>query len=1027
MANFRGKIQTDLGLSKFSQYRPVGRVRADTSAKPVLDASARTFEALGNLSPTLMKLAAYQVGLQKEEIRSEEQKRFASASLEERRKFAEGEALEEEKQNPAFAGSNPWRRVIRQEIAGKHAAEVNLLSELERRRDSLTDHDRSIEDIKSEMQSLQAQYRPDSLYGGRAYDASAAAVVQQNEGRFLAIRGRKQEAATAEAITTGIQDQLVLGAEGEGVDFGAIRDLLDRYHSLTGKSGKDFLAASVESVVGIYEQRFKSGSISLEDYEDSITALYGVTDSMVEPSAEGSQVAVVDSGGTYAHRKDEETGELVPPKLRVQAIESSGKSHFVVIPEDMSQGDFEAAAKGGVYERFPTFALEEDARAFAAGAESFRPDGTQKKAASPVSSFGDLQQRAALEARLEKARSFDAAEYARNRDAALLRVNDDIKPRVARLIQEGKNADEIREELLPLLAAIGEETGFEELVDADDIYEDGLVRDAIRMEVEAQGVSIAGDEARLTSAVINGTASALDVAYAAGVSASKREQLLKIIENPEAFKQTMVSQHSPSAAGITLAIKSSDIRNQWEVTDPAYISDLTIRFQEEFVKRAFDSIPLGEMETPDRFEDALREQAKPENVQEIVNFLVADDIRERDPGVDVNGLLGSKAVARFLQEGFGDETAWDDAAGRIVRVEPMFYDAMLRWVTEYRETNPDVVPSQMVEDFISEREGGPGFRAFYGKTAETDAQEKVEVAAIPKEEMTPEQAQLFEERAAEDMRERERIVGRREEAVKEALGGDVDVPSWQDVPKWRSSNVDKVNRFREEIPKLREQLRAVDPNFERSRAYLDNDLVGDYKRAKSTFQTGQKKLYEGLMPDDPKLMQETPRESIRGRLYLSSDEYFQEVIDEGETDRPFLAMNAFGNNPFTYGHIVEATLEYRFYGHPIDGEPSHITTEELATGMLRFPHREVRVPVPRAELHPHKYIMVADKDQLDSYTDEDWMSLYGNLDATVQADLDNFVERGAADNIPELLKGMQEDLLYRLYRIDLEDDLVGGK
>jgi hypothetical protein len=615
-----------------------------------------------------------------------------------------------------------------------------------------------------------------------------------------------------------------------------------------------------------------------------------------------------------------------------------------------------------------------------------------------------LEKRAALEVRLDAARSFDNAEYQRNRQAALLRIADEIQPMVTSLIREGKTEEEINEEILPLLAKIGEETGFGALVDKYDYYEDALIFDMIREEVESQGVSISGDLATVTGAVMREEISKRELLNMAGLAEVDREKLLKVLDDPEGYKNTLVQGFIPNAEGLALALKNSPIGNQWEADSAVYAGNLAIRFRAELEKRAFDSIPLSEI-SPDSLRDALREQSKPENVQKIVDFLVADDIEPPEPGADVVGLLGSKEVNILLRSAFSEESSWD-AAGQLRVVQPRFYGSMLRWVKEYRETNPDAMPVEMVKDFVSDGEGG--FKAFYEKAAEADAQEKVEVAAIPREEMTPEQAQLFKERAAEDMRKREEIVARRKEAVKDTVGGNVDVPSWQ------PSEIDKEKRFREGIPKLRKELGAVDENFERSKAYRDNELVIEYKRARSYSQAGLEEQYKRISPDNFKA---APSASVPRGLYLSSDERFQEVIDEGETDRPF-----FGREKFNYGHIVEATLSYRLQGGLIDGEPSHLTTEELATGMLRFPHREVKVPVPRAELHPHKYIMVADKDQLDSYTDEDWISLYENLDATVQADLDNFVEMGAADNIPELLKGMQEDLLYRLYRIDLEDN-----
>ncbi len=235
MANFRGKLNIDLGLSRFSGYRPVAGMRADTAARPVETPRSRMFEALGNLSPTLTKLAAFEVGLQKEQIRSEEEKAFAQATAEQRRRFAEGESLEEEKGNPIFAGSNPWRRVIRQEIAGKHAAEVTLLAEIDKRSDQLSDQDRDIDDIVTEMGALASDLRPDSLYGGRAYDRAASQVIQQSQAKFLAARARKQEAATAESIKDEVQNILFQSfTSGEPVNHLALHGVLERYKSITG-------------------------------------------------------------------------------------------------------------------------------------------------------------------------------------------------------------------------------------------------------------------------------------------------------------------------------------------------------------------------------------------------------------------------------------------------------------------------------------------------------------------------------------------------------------------------------------------------------------------------------------------------------------------------------------------------------------------------------------------------------------------------------------------------------------------------
>ena len=228
-------------------------------------------------------------------------------------------------------------------------------------------------------------------------------------------------------------------------------------------------------------------------------------------------------------------------------------------------------------------------------------------------------------------------------------------------------------------------------------------------------------------------------------------------------------------------------------------------------------------------------------------------------------------------------------------------------------------------------------------------------------------------------------------------------------------------KSRENIPALRQELEPI-PGWEESDEYNKDSTVMEYRKGKEEYEKSQREKYE--FREKKYIAGQTERAEHPDRfvytgLFGMSDKGYARTIEERGLYRSF-----FGT---TYQDILRDALQYRMDGGLIDGKPSHITLEELKSGELRMPFRnDVLVPVPKAELNPREYLMVADKEQLDSYTSEDWMTLYGNLDDTVKATLDRYVESGAAADIPELLKGLQEDLLYLHYRIDLEDDQRTG-
>ena len=980
MANFRGKIQTDLGLSKFSQYRPVGRVRADTSAKPVLDASARTFEALGNLSPTLMKLAAYQVGLQKEEIRSEEQKRFSSASLEERRRFAEGEALEEERQNPTFAGSNPWRRVIRQEIAGQHAAEVNLLSELERRRDSLTDHDRSIEDIKSEMQSLQAQYRPDSLYGGRAYDASAAAVVQQNEGRFLAIRGRKQEAATIEAITTGIQDQFVLAVESGAVDAGAIRGLLDRNHSLNGTSGLDLLRRARESVAAIYDQRHKAGSISLEDYEEALAVIYGVEISMHGPSS--AQVSSPDTGERFAYQRDEETGELVPPKLRVQAIESSGKTHFVVIPEDMSKEDFEAAVGGGaVYESFPTYVSEEAAQAVVADPKKYlRPDGTQRNQAPTISSHDDLQRSVAEDKRRQAARDYDSAKLARSKEDADRRLVS-VTALVHRRMQEDVPLEEIKEEAFQLLAKIGEDTGYQPFVDETDVVEDALVRDMIAERVARQGYSSRHERKRVIGLIANNEYSEVEVWQNPFLTLKDKQVLSGWVGGFEGAKTQLLDKYAPGQGDVTNALAASKLARQSEATSQEYIQNLVSDVQAEFLATVMDGLSEEE-NNPEGWGRRMSEIDITEWTRKTVNSLVEADVRRPNAGVDVTDLFLQARVQSHLTNFFKDKIGFD-AAGNFTKLEAGFTDSMVAYVEEWRDANPEGSWSKLVEDFVSE--GNVGFKAFHEKADPT-------TPGV----MTKEDAEALAKR--DENNNRNISLSLREQRVD--LGAAVEVTA---------QSKEFVSKVDEMIERRAEDLA------------VSSEELQEYGELKSDFiatEGGIRGRLDGYTPEQIQAALETGSVVIGQRKIPTAVEATMRGAGAG-----FRTITE--DITLTREDVLRMVLGLRAGSAEIDGERASLTLEEIQTGELRIPGKEgMTLRVPREAFDPYFFPMVPDAESLESYTDEDWTELYESLHPAVQEKIEIGVRLRStgAESIPEFLKGHQRSVFIRTFRISPEVD-----
>jgi hypothetical protein len=465
----------------------------------------------------------------------------------------------------------------------------------------------------------------------------------------------------------------------------------------------------------------------------------------------------------------------------------------------------------------------------------------------------------------------------------------------------------------------------------------------------------------------------------------------KLDEDSEALVDAMVEDVAPGLVEFTAAVSKTRIKNQREAKDGNYLVALKAQFLEGLGELAIKNIiNRGEKLTSRALDAELDTLVEMKGMVPILETLVAGDVAEPDPGLDVNRLTGDARVARHLRTAFRDEGVWVE--GKLVEMKPDFNDAMVDWVTEYRKDNPDASFDKMVRDFISVKEDSPGFKPFYKKSAEAEA-------VSEQAPLTPRQKSLADERL-EAARESE------EEAL-------ADFPD-DVLPKPPSkSRVNSMLEARELIPALRQELQPI-PGWEESDEYNKDSTVREYRKGKEEYEESQREGYEAR-----DIVGQKNKARPMGYDFLAlPDEMVAGLIEKGDT--------GYGRFGFNYGDILRDTLRYRMEGGLIDGKPSYITLEELKSGELRMPHRNVLVPVPKAELNPRDYLMVADKEQLDSYTSEDWMTLYGNLDDTVKATLDRYVEAGAAADIPELLEGLQEDLLYLHYRIDLEDNQRTG-
>ena len=202
MANERAKINTDLGLNQFTGFKPVASMAASTWQKPLDSSEAGMWEALGKLSPIMGKVLAHENEIVKDELRTKEEKLWAKKSAEDKKRLAQMDAKEWEAMDSDFAGDNSWRHVFRNELAGKFRATVSLTEALDARRSELTDSDRTLGEIQSEIDAITSEHRPDDLYGRNMYDAHASQVVQQKTAQYKSIRAKREIKKTEEAFET---------------------------------------------------------------------------------------------------------------------------------------------------------------------------------------------------------------------------------------------------------------------------------------------------------------------------------------------------------------------------------------------------------------------------------------------------------------------------------------------------------------------------------------------------------------------------------------------------------------------------------------------------------------------------------------------------------------------------------------------------------------------------------------------------------------------------------------------------------
>ena len=242
MVNLRPKVQGSIGgfgVSRFVGFTPVAGARADLWQKPLENNLTKLADSLGALSPTLTKLLQTQQGMILEEERTDVQKTFARQDAATKRRLSELDAREWEAVDSDFAGDNPWRKVFIQEIQGKRRAEVDLYDSLSQKVGELSDPKRDFDEVTSEVETLASSLRPEGTFAGRAYDASAAQVLQQFNAQNKSRRASRQQSDTAEAYTIDLKSAIGHALRQNGdLNSEVFSGSNQRWYNVTGDSGR---------------------------------------------------------------------------------------------------------------------------------------------------------------------------------------------------------------------------------------------------------------------------------------------------------------------------------------------------------------------------------------------------------------------------------------------------------------------------------------------------------------------------------------------------------------------------------------------------------------------------------------------------------------------------------------------------------------------------------------------------------------------------------------------------------------------
>ncbi len=723
---------------------------------------------------------------------------------------------------------------------------------------------------------------------------------------------------------------------------------------------------------------------------------------VVDGSQDGSFIEF--SGNPeYAWSQGPDAEELTPPALAVHQVEQDDSFIFVVAPaaktdEEVAEMVSQTPANG-----MPQFTTRESAEDFADNArDRLRKDG---RPAKPAKTVGDLTNltptsiTAALKIEATKERINQARlkrqDNARRRAAE--KISDEVMPQLATMVRDGKTEEEIRAVIDPMFEQIGQEVGFGLLTDADSAYEDALVRNYLAAEVQELGMSLPAFRAAAVAGVMSGEYGPEEVPFLMGLSAGDIKNLVEVAKDPDAYLSAQVSgaigQDGTSFVGLLRSTKLGG--RDPRLSDGRFVARIYEDFQAEVQAMALENIE-GEI-TPEAYAREVNKLTKNVTSQlDILDRIVAVHVMEPDANIDAVGLLQDSGARTFLVNAFRDQSGVDfDESGNMRTTDPDFWPAMVKWAEEWQRNpaNKDRSYGELVFDFVSG--GEAGFESYYRNTKVGEA----EVAEGQEEPLTEFQKQALEEKKDEQRQALFEVLPR---------GGKAFMGSLEVSPEDRQSMLEARGLAEgvTGVAQARQDLAAIDVSVD-SKVYRRNPVIKKYVDGRNDF---MRRLQENDQARNV-VGQKVPADPNGYSVYSMPDSIVQRQLDE-RGSRVTITHN--------YRKYLFDTLEHRADGGFIDGQRSSLSLDEIRSGKLRIPYRDVRIEVPREALHPAYFPMVPDAAALESYSAKDWNELYEALAPGVQESLTNAVTSGVADDIPDLLKGLQEDLFYLTYRIDLE-------